>query len=102
MVTAPFPISGHSSRTPAFSNTVRKPISRHGGLPDRVRYHYMSIWRGAAGCPAHRSTACSKASWSNGNVFPVWKRGTIASDPDLPVEGHPKFYVKPGQNLEMV
>jgi hypothetical protein len=27
------------------------------------------------------------------NVFPVWKRGTVASDPDLPVEGHPKFYV---------
>src|SRR3546814_5739681 len=27
------------------------------------------------------------------NVFPIWKRGTIASDPDLPVEGHPKFYV---------
>jgi hypothetical protein len=27
------------------------------------------------------------------NVFPVWKRGSIASDPDLPVEGHPKFYV---------
>lgn len=27
------------------------------------------------------------------NVFPIWKRGTIASDPDFPVEGHPKFYV---------
>jgi hypothetical protein len=26
-------------------------------------------------------------------VLPVWKRGSIASDPDLPVEGHPKFYV---------
>lgn len=27
------------------------------------------------------------------NVFPVWKRGSIASDVDIPVEGHPKFYV---------
>jgi hypothetical protein len=27
------------------------------------------------------------------NVFSVWKRGSIASDPDVLVEGHPKFFV---------
>lgn len=27
------------------------------------------------------------------SVFAVWKRGSIASDVDLPVEGHPKFLV---------
>ncbi|WP_417477637.1 S1 family peptidase [Maricaulis sp.] len=27
------------------------------------------------------------------SVFPVWKRGSIASDMDIPVEGHPKFMI---------
>lgn len=27
------------------------------------------------------------------NVFPIWKRGTVASESDLLVEGHPKFYI---------
>lgn len=130
-------------------HTIRKPMSRHGGLPDRVRYHYMAtepqtfqdaeiplylddersqprwfvhpvygsyldmaflmleIKGGQVACvndtvpvltaPARPAYDVFAVGFPQGvrmiNVFPVWKRGTIASDPDLPVEGHPKFYV---------
>jgi hypothetical protein len=27
------------------------------------------------------------------NLFPIWKRGSVASEPDVPVNGYPKFYI---------
>jgi hypothetical protein len=130
-------------------HTARKPISRHGGLPDRVRHRYMTsvprtlqnaeiplyldddrteprwfvhptsgsyldmaflmleIQGAQVGCvndtvpvlsgparPAYDVFAIGfPQGGSDGQCLPHWKRGTIASDPDLPVEGHPKFYV---------
>lgn len=130
-------------------HTLRKPISRHGGLPDRVRYHYMATepqtfqdaeiplyldedrtqprWFVHPVCGSYLDMAFLGITMKGGdiacvndnipvmseparpahevfaigfpqgvrtvNVFPVWKRGTIASDPDIPVEGHPKFYI---------
>lgn len=130
-------------------HTVRKPLSRSGGMPDRIRYHYVATnpqtfqnaevplylddertqprWfvhpvcgsyydmafiglhiQGAGVACVNDTVSVLTAAARPGydvfaigfpqgiqlmNVFPVWKRGSIASDPDLPVEGHPKFYV---------
>jgi len=130
-------------------HTKRVPLSRHGGMPDRMRFHYMArepqtfqdaeiplyldadrkeprwfvhpvygsyldmaflmlnMEGGDVGCvndtvpalseqakPAHDVFAIGYPQGINMlSVFPVWKRGSIASDPDIPVEGHPKFFV---------
>jgi hypothetical protein len=130
-------------------HTIRKPISRYGGIPDRVRYRYMARspqtfqdaeiplyldndrtqprWFVHPTCGSYLDMAFlglqligGEVACVNDNVpvmqtsgrpgydvfavgypqgvrtvgvLPVWKRGTISSDPDIPVEGLPKFYV---------
>lgn len=130
-------------------HTMRKPISRLGGVPDRVRYRYMARspqqfqdaevplyldgertqprWFVHPTCGSYFDMAFLGLHMTGGDVacvndtipimrssghpgydvfavgypqgvrmvgvFPVWKRGTIASNPDFPVEGLPKFYV---------
>jgi hypothetical protein len=130
-------------------HTTRKPISRHGGVPDRIRFHYVTknpqtfqdaeislyldddrtrprwfvhpicgsfldmafleidIIGAQVACvndtvPVMRSPArpgydVFAIGFPQGirmvGVLAIWKRGTIASDPDIPVEGHPKFYI---------
>lgn len=130
-------------------HTMRKPISGHGGVPDRLRYRYMARspqtfqdaevplyldddrtqprWFVHPTCGSYLDMAFLGLHMNGGDVacindsipimrtsgrpgydvfavgypqgvrmvgvLPVWKRGSIASDPDLPVEGLPKFYV---------
>ena len=130
-------------------HTVRKPLSRLGGIPDRVRYHYIATspqtfqnaeiplylddeltqprWfvhpvcgsyfdmafiriniEGAEIACVNDTVSIPPAAVRPGydvfaigfpqgvqliSVLPVWKRGSIASHPDVPVEGHPKFYI---------
>lgn len=130
-------------------HTKRTPLSRLGGLPDRVRFRYMTKspqtfqdaeiplyldedrtnprWFVHPDCGSYFDMAFLLLGISGGdvscindtipvasghhrpasdvfaigypqgvsmlNVFPVWKRGSVASDPDVPVEGHPKFFV---------
>ena len=28
-----------------------------------------------------------------GAMFPIWKRGSIASEPEIPIDGKPMFYI---------
>lgn len=130
-------------------HTLRKPLGRTGGLPDRIRFRFMTKnprtlqdtevplyldeertqprWFVHPDCgsfldmaflsinfsgadvncvndlvqvqsegsrPAHDVFAIGYPQGINMlSVFPIWKRGAIASDPDVPVDGHPKFYV---------
>lgn len=130
-------------------HTLRKPLSRYGGVPDRVRYRYMARspqtfqdaelplyldedrtqprWFVHPTCGSYLDMAFLGLQMAGGDVacvndtilmmrtsgrpgydvfavgypqgvrmvgvLPVWKRGSIASDPDIPVEGLPKFYV---------
>lgn len=130
-------------------HTLRTPLSRMGGTPDRIRFRYTALrpqtfqdgeiplylndeetsprWfvhpdcgsffdmafilidmkGGDVACVNDTATVTGSAlepgedvfavGFPQGvrtmNVFPVWKRGSIASDPDVLVEGHPKFYL---------
>ncbi len=129
-------------------HTTRAAMSRHGGMPDRVRFRYVTQnpqtfqeteiplyldddrtkprWFVHPVCGSYFDMAFLVINITNGDVrcindvvpvvdatmppggdvfavgfpqgisaftpFPVWKRGSIASDPDVLVEGHPKFY----------
>lgn len=130
-------------------HTMRKPLSSQGGMPDRLRYRYITQSPQTfqdADVPLYLDDERTRPRWfvhptfgsyldmaflglnMNGadvacvndtisimrtsgrpgfdvfavgypqgvrmvGVLPVWKRGSIASDPDMPVEGLPKFYV---------
>ncbi|MFT4117913.1 hypothetical protein [Bradyrhizobium sp.] len=130
-------------------HSTRAPLSRHGGVPDRVRFRYVTQtpqtfqedeiplyldedrtnprWFVHPVCGNYFDMAFIVISITNGdvkcindgvpvienygqpggdvfavgfaqgisalNVFSIWKRGSIASDPDVPVDGYPKFLV---------
>jgi hypothetical protein len=142
LVTAWHNLSGlhHSART---------PLSQHGGVPDRVRFRYVTRNPQTfqeCEIPLYLDEDCTNPRWfvhpvcgnyfdmafiviniTNGDVqcindgvrvienygqpggdvfavgfaqgisalsvFSIWKRGSIASDPDVPLDGYPKFLV---------